>query len=38
MSQPEVVIFLIAIAMIFWIVWRYSTNGRGKNENDTPDS
>jgi hypothetical protein len=36
MSQPEVIIFLIAIATIFWIVWRSSTHGKGKKENDGP--
>lgn len=37
MSQPEVVIFFIAIAMIFWIVWRYSSQAQGKDKDDNRD-
>ena len=34
MSQPELVIFLIAIATIVWLAWRSSGQRKGKRGDD----
>jgi hypothetical protein len=37
MSQPQIIMVLIAIATIFWLAWRSAGHGKGNNDDDRSD-